>query len=43
MENRPNEITEEDYDDKMDMQGLRWGRGDIPAKEDFREKRYRSS
>lgn len=25
------------------MQGLRWGVGDIPVKEDFREKRYLSA
>ena len=40
MERRPLDITEEDYDEGVDMQGLRWGIGDIPIKEDFREKRY---
>ena len=40
MDNRPSEITEEAYDQGMDIQGLRWGIGDIPIKEDFREKRY---
>ena len=40
MESRPVEITEDDHDKGMDIQGLSWGIGDIPAKEDFREKRY---
>lgn len=39
MESRPTEITEEDSDNGMDIQGLRWGIGDIPVEEDFREKR----
>jgi hypothetical protein len=42
MESRPVEITEEENDQGMDLQGLRWGIGDIPVKEDFREKRYAS-
>lgn len=40
MESRPTEITEEDADTGEDIQGLSWGIGDIPVKEDFREKRY---
>jgi hypothetical protein len=40
MESRPAEITEDDHEKGMDMQGLSWGIGDIPVKEDFREKRY---
>lgn len=40
MESRPTEITEEDFDREDDIQGLSWGIGDIPVKEDFREKRY---
>jgi hypothetical protein len=39
MDTRPIEITEQDHDNGIDMQGLRWGVGAIPAKEDFREKR----
>jgi hypothetical protein len=40
MESRPSEVKERDYDKGMDIQGLSWGIGDIPVKEDFREKRF---
>ncbi len=40
MDSRPAEVTEDDYDLGMDIQGLCWGVGDIPSKADFREKRY---
>jgi hypothetical protein len=40
MDNRPDEVNEEDFDQGNDIQGLRWGIGDIPVKDDFREKRY---
>lgn len=43
MESRPLEITEDDHDKGMDLQGLSWGIGDIPVKEDFREKRFITS
>ena len=39
MESRPGEVTEEEYDQGADIQGLRWGVGDIPVKDDFRDKR----
>lgn len=41
MDRRPVEITEDDHDKGMDIQGLSWGIGDIPVKEDFREKRVK--
>jgi hypothetical protein len=40
MESRPTEVTELAYEQGADIQGLRWGVGDIPKKDDFREKRY---
>ena len=40
IDSRPSEITEEDYDLGSDIQGLRWGIGEIPIKEDFRDKRF---
>ena len=30
---------EEDFDNGVDMQGLAWGEGGLPPKDDFREKR----
>jgi hypothetical protein len=43
LDSRPLEITEEECNDGVDIQGLRWGIGDVPSKEDFREKRYNHS
>src|SRR5438552_59218 len=40
MESRPSEVTELEHEQGADIQGLRWGVGDIPQKDDFREKRY---
>ena len=40
MESRPSELTEEQYDNGIDIQGLSWGVDEVPEKEDFREKRY---
>ena len=40
MNNRPVEVTEETFAKGEDIQGLKWGIGDIPAKEDFRERRF---
>jgi hypothetical protein len=39
MDSRPDEVTEHDPDKGMDVQGIVWGIGNIPAKEDFRESR----
>src|SRR5271156_4910917 len=41
METRPNEVTEEQFDQGQDIQGLQWGLPDIPDKKDFREKRVK--
>jgi len=38
---RPTEVTEEEFDDGQDIQGLKWGLPDIPDKKDFREKRVK--
>lgn len=40
MDSRPDEVTEHDHEKGMDVQGIVWGIGNIPAKEDFRESRY---
>lgn len=40
MESRPDEITHEDYECGLDIQGIAWGEGGIPPKDDFREKRH---
>ena len=41
LDSRPIAITEEDYDDGMDLQGLCWKYKNVPDKSDFQKKRYR--